>query len=226
MHLFWEVPPVPLVEVSADLEVVDRPTVDKLYFWALQVNFSERGVDRGGAHLGLQHHPRYPDGGAVNWGGYHPGGGELSGSLSELPSTLDNVNTRNLRWAAGRRYRLRVFSPEAGRWRGTVTDTDSGVQTVVRDLFVDAGQLVRPMVWSEVFAHCDHPSVTVRWSNLTALPAGGGSVRALSVRTNYQSHRNGGCANTTSLVDAEGSGFLQRTTTERLHQSGAILTFP
>ncbi len=226
MHLFWEVPPRPLVEVSVDLEVVVPPAVQMLYFWALQVNFVDGGADRGGAHIGLQYHPAYPGGGAVNWGGYHPGGGgELGGSVSELPSALDNVNTRTYRWEPGRVYRLRVFSPEPGRWRGTVTDAGSGVETVIRDLFVDAAALVRPMVWSEVFAHCDHPSVTVRWSNLTAVDDRGGEIRAQSVRTNYQRHGDGGCANTTSFVDGV-DGFAQRTATERLDPGGTILTLP
>ncbi|MDH3296019.1 MAG: hypothetical protein OER95_17010 [Acidimicrobiia bacterium] len=225
MHLFWEVPPAPLVEVSADLKVVDQPVVDKLYFWALQVNFVGRGADRGGAHTGLQYHPAYPGGRAVNWGGYHPGGrGELDGSISELPSALDNVNTRDYHWRSGRPYRLRVFSPDAGRWRATVTDTTTGAETVIRDLHVDAEHLVRPMVWSEVFADCDHPSVTIRWSNLNATLASGGTVTALSVRTNYQSHGDGGCANTTSSVDPDGRGFLQQTNTARVVGGGTILT--
>ena len=74
MHLFWEVPPEPLAEVSVDVEVLTPPAVEKLYFWALQVNFvSATGGDRGGAHTGLQYHPAYPDGGAVNWGWLPPG---------------------------------------------------------------------------------------------------------------------------------------------------------
>ncbi len=226
MHLFWEVPPVPLAEVSADLEILEPPTVGKLYFWALQVNFvSSSGADRGGAHTGLQHHPAYPGGGAVNWGGYHPaGGGELDGSVSELPSTLGNINTRDYRWQPGKVYRFKVFAADAGQWRATVTDTSTGVETVIRDLLVDADHLVRPMVWSEVFADCDHPSVTVRWSNLQAVQSSGGTVRALSVRTNYQSHGDGGCANTSSTVDPAARGFLQQTNVHRPTGGGAILT--
>jgi hypothetical protein len=77
-HLFWDVAPKPLIEVAATIEVIEPPTVDKLYFWALQANFQD-GRDgharRGGAHFGLQYHPAHPGGGAVNWGGYHHGGG-------------------------------------------------------------------------------------------------------------------------------------------------------
>ena len=226
MHLFWEIPPQPFVEVSADLEILDLPQVPELYFWALQVNFVDGGIDRGGAHIGLQYHPAYPDGGAVNWGGYHRGGGELDGTVSELPSALDNINTRTYRWSTARRYRFRVFLARPGNWRGTVTDTRGDVETVIRDLHVEADNLVRPMVWSEVFAHCDHPSVTARWSNLQGTTAEGSVVRALTVRTNYQSHSDGGCANTNSSVDGNGLGFLQQTNTSRSNRGGALLTLP
>lgn len=226
-HLSWEVPPEPLTEVRADLEIVERPSVAQLYFWALQVNFVDRangGVGRGGAHAGLQHHPAYPEHGAVNWGGYHNGGGELDGTESDLPSALNNVNTRNYRWAAGVPYRIRVFNHAPGRWRATVTDLSSGVETTIRDLLVDADSLVSPMVWSEVFADCDHPRCTVRWSNLEADLAKGGTVRARSVRLNYQRHADGGCANTNTSVDGPGNGFLQQTSTERVTPTGATLT--
>lgn len=227
LHLVWEVPPQPLLEVRADLAIVEPPAVHKLYFWALQVNFTSRGADRGGAHIGLQHHPAYPEGAAVNWGGYHPHGrGELDGSDSELPSALDNVNTRDYPWRPGRRYRLRVFRADEHRWRGTVTDLDGRTETVIRDLYVEADALVRPMVWSEVFADCDHPTTSVRWTNLTADLAGGGEVRALSVRTNYQSFADGGCGNTNSFVDADGRGFVQRTNVERVNRGGSVLTLP
>ncbi len=227
MHLFWEVPPHPFTEVRADLTVLQPPTVDKLYFWALQVNFVANGVDRGGAHIGLQYHPAYPGGGAVNWGGYHPHGqGELEGSTSELPSALDNVNTRTYAWRTGRPYRLRVFRAEPGRWRGTVTDLGTDTETVIRDLYVDADTLVRPMVWSEVFADCDHPTVSVRWTNLSADLDGGGEVRALSTRTSYQSFADGGCGNTNSFVDPRESGFVQQTNVERINGPAAVLTLP
>ncbi len=227
MHLFWEIPPHPLREVRADLTVLEPPGVDKLYFWALQVNFANGGIDRGGAHIGLQHHPSHPGGGAVNWGGYHPHGrGELDGSISELPSALDNVNTRDYRWRAGVPYRLRVFRAGEGRWRGTVADLSTGAETVIRDLYVDADTLVRPMVWSEVFADCDHPATTVRWTNLSADLAGGGEVRALSVRTNYQGFADGGCGNTNSFVDPDARGFIQRTNVLRANRGGSVLTLP
>ncbi len=107
-----------------------------------------------------------------------------------------------------------------------MTDLDTGTETTIRDLHVEADALIRPMVWSEVFADCDHPSSTVRWTNLAADLAGGGEVRALSVRTNYQSFADGGCANTDSSVAPDGTGFVQRTNVKRVNHGGAILTLP
>jgi hypothetical protein len=235
-HLFWEVPPRPLVEVAVTIEVIEPPTAPKLYFWALQASFEGDGVRYGGAHFGLQHHPDYPAAGAVNWGGYHHGGGELDGSGSTLPSALDNPNTRTFRWLPHRPYRYRIFpGPERGRsagdrapgavsrrdWRGSITDLVSGAETVVRDLWVEGDALVSPMVWTEAFANCDDPSCAVRWTDLEAVTAEGERFAIDTVRLNYQTHADGGCANTDSSV-ADG-GFVQRTSTERLTSTGARL---
>lgn len=227
-HLFWEVPPVGFREVQATIEIVEPPTVDMLYFWALQVDVSDRGSRRGGAHFGLQHHPSYPDAGAVNWGGYHRGGGELSGSTSDLPSALDNVNTRNYRWQPRTRYRYRVYrSPDRG-WRGSIIDLASGIETVVRDLHLEGDELTRPMVWTECFAHCEHPAAAVRWSDLRALTVDGEWFDVTEVRVNYQSYADGGCSNTDSSVVAAGgsAAFEQRTGTARQADTGARLRLP
>lgn len=245
-HLTWEAPPVPLLGAEVTIEVIEPPTVDQLYFWALQVNFERGGGRVGGAHFGLQYHPAYPDAGAVNWGGYADVGGELDGSTSELPSALGNVNTRTYRWEAGRRYRYRIGrAPEsepatetgtdsdsetgdgapANRWRGSIVDEVTGIETVVRDLFVDADTLSGPMVWSEIFAHCDHPTAAVRWSGLTVHTADGRTVEVDTVRLNYQTNGDGGCANTNTSVDLGGPtpGFVQRSNAERTNPTGARL---
>lgn len=221
-HLSWDIPAQPFVEISAVCEVIEPPTVPMLYFWAMQVSFMNQGSRIGGAHFGLQFHPQYPGNGAVNWGGYRDGAGELEGSVSELPSALNNINTRTYPWQPGRRYRHRVYrSPEQG-WRGSITDLETGVETVVRDLWVDADSLASPMVWSEVFAHCDHQSAAVRWSELTGINTQGEQLAARSVRLNYQTHADGGCANTNTASD--GVGFVQRTNTERINPTGAQLS--
>ena len=220
-HLYWDVPPEPLAEVSATIEVVEPPSVDQLYFWALQASFESGASRRGGAHFGLQHHPAYPGAGAVNWGGYAAGGGELDGSGSRLPSALDNRNTRTYPWNAHRPYRYRIHrSPERG-WRGTVTDLETGAETVVRDLWVDADHLINPMVWTEAFADCGDPPATVRWRDLQAVTVGGATHRVSSVRVNYQSHADGGCTNTDVTVTS--GGFQQRTGTARVTPVGTTL---
>lgn len=236
-HLWWDAPPVPLVAAEVTIEVVEPPRVDQLYFWALQVSF-QRGPQRsGGAHFGLQHHPAYPAAGAVNWGGYAAAGGELAGSESALPSALGNVNTRTYRWEPGRPYRYRIGpapdpTPSAegdgivDRWRGTIVDLATGRETVVRDLWVEADHLTGPMVWSEVFAHCDHPSAAVRWSDLEVTTADGSRVAVEAVRLNYQTHGDGGCANTDTSVDRSGPrpGFVQRTSCPRVNGTGTRLS--
>ena len=220
-HLYWELGPEPLLEVAATIEVVEPPRVDKLYFWALQANFQQGPRPQGGAHFGLQYHPAYPDGGAVNWGGYHRGGGELEGSGSELPSTLDNVNTRNYEWQPNRRYRYRIYrSPRRG-WRGSITDLSTGIETVVRDLWIEADTIVSPMVWTEAFAHCDDPAAAVRWTDFETVTADGRTSTVNHVRINYQSHGDGGCSNTD--VSHDGVGLVQRTSTERRANAGSRL---
>lgn len=222
-HLNWEIGPQPLVEVSAVIEIAQAPTVPKLYFWALQASFMKGPVRIGGAHFGLQNHPSYPSNGAVNWGGYADRGGELKGSTSQLPSTLNNINTRDYRWEPNRPYRYRIYQTPGGRgWRGSITDLSTGTETVVRDLAVDADSLSSPVVWSEVFADCDQPSATVWWSDLQAVTELGTTVTAAEVRLNYQTYGDGGCGNTNTFVDS--GRFVQQTSTERTNPTGTRLS--
>ena len=208
-HLTWGGLPPALTEVSVDLEVVVPPAIDRLYFWALQVSF-----DGGGAHAGLQWNPRHPGGRAVNWGGYATGGGLLAGSPSSLPCEIGVPNTRDWWWDPGQRYRLRVWSPEPGAWRATVDDV------VIRDLYGSPGgtTLRSPMVWSEIFAGCDDPTVAVRWSGFEAVDDRGRAVRPDRLLVNYQ---RDGCPNTTSFRD--GDGVLQVTNAARTTPQGAVL---
>ncbi len=227
MHLFWTMRGYPFVELRATIEVIQPPTVPKLNFWALQGSFEEDGVIKGGAHFGLQYHPEYPGAGAVNWGGYKSEGGELDGSGSNLPSHLANVNTRNYRWAPGRAYRYRIYKvgylPEVEhKWRGSITDLETGEETVVRDLNVRANFLVNPMVWTESFGDCGDPSVSVRWYDLEAIDVDGVVEQASVVTVNYQSWADGGCTNTNCSMD--GSAFVQRTNCTRTTEIGSQLT--
>ncbi|HPG15456.1 MAG TPA: hypothetical protein PK434_12340, partial [Microthrixaceae bacterium] len=240
LHLRWDLDDRPgCREVSVNLEVLQPPTVDRLYFWALQADFAMGDAGRrpaGGAHLGLQWHPQHPGSTAVNWGGCRPGGGELSGTVSALPSALGNPNTRDMRWRPGEPYRLTIARAEptgaaptgaaptgAVRWRGSVTDS-SGTTTVVRDLFVEGDRIAGVVMWSEVFARCEHPSVGVRWSDPTAVTVDGRVVPIPRVSVNYQSHADGGCANTDSRPDAV--GVAQWTAVTRTVAQGTVLAVP
>lgn len=233
-HLTWQVPPGAWVAAEATLEIVTAPSVDALSFWALQVSFVEDGRHRGAAHLGLQWHPHHPGRTAVNWGGYDPGGGELPGSTSALPSATDNPNTRDLPWAVGAPYRLRIArhgpvdpatsetaSARTIAWRGSVTGP-TGETVVVRDLHVRARHLADPMVWSEVFADCDAPATEVRWRQLALTDEQGRVAGVDTVRVSYQTVAEGGCARTDSTVEA--GALVQRTSVRRVTPQGALLS--
>lgn len=161
------------------------PSVEAGYFWAMQVDWD----DGTGAHLGLQWWPGYPDHRAVNWGGYGPGGDELSGTGSRLGSSLGNANTRDFPWVGGRWYRLRVDPDGAGY----VDDL------LIRRLDVASRRIVRVMVWTEMFAPCSAPHVQVRWRGLPA-----------RVSCTYEPT----CANTCSWRD--GDDLVQATGLARL----------
>jgi len=218
-----------LVEVSAVLEIRQPPAGNRLYFWALQASFSDdSGHAHGGAHLGLQWNARHPDNCAVNWGGYAGNGCLLAGSASPLASAPQDPNTRDYRWQAGRRYRLHIgpCADRAGWWRGTVSDLQTGEASVVRDLYGDGGgdRLAAPVVWSEVFARCDDPSVQVRWSELGATTVDRRTVRPRGVEVSYEAHTAGGCDNTDVVADVD--GVVQVTNTDRITGPGAIITWP
>lgn len=218
-HLIWTEPPELVDEVAATFELLTEPSVPRLYFWALQVSFIENRLPRGGAHLGLQWHPSHPGNRAVSWGGYGDIG-ELEGSSSMLPSTLGNANTRDYWWETGVPYRFNISSPEPGRWRGTVTNLDTGEPTIVRDLYSPGTHLGAPMVWTEALCRCDDPPVVARWSAFRA-SAGDHDLPIESVRVNYQSYTHGGCTNTT--VRADEDGLLQITGTEREIPQGRVV---
>jgi hypothetical protein len=231
-HLGWALP-APATGVSVTLEVLEPPTVPALYFWAMQTDVGGASGRAGGAHLGLQWHPQHPGSTAVNWGGYRAGGGELEGSASTLRSATGNPNTRDLPWQSGRAYRLSVDVVQAagidtappGRtaWRGSVWDLATGDMVVVRDLYMAGDRIVGATMWSEVFARCDDPSVTVRWSEPVAR-IDGTDVPVERVSVNYQAHLDGGCANTNSSVDEV--GVRQQTSIARTTPQGTQLRVP
>jgi hypothetical protein len=219
-HLAWQLPAAAghLVEAAVTLEVVTPPAVDHLYFWALQVGFPGAG----GAHLGLQWNHRHPGFGAANWGGYATSGRLLEGTASTLASTPADPNTRDYAWQPGRPYRLRVRRGTPGTWRGEVADLTTGEESLVRELYAESDFVHEPMVWSEVFARCDDPSVVVRWSDFAVVDERGATHAPTAMAVNYQTHANGGCANTVSVLGTDG-GVLQVTNAERVIPQGAVL---
>lgn len=225
MHLFWNIKSQPLAEVAATLEIIKPPTEPWLYFWALQASFRAGPRPLGAGHMGLQHHPSYPGSGAVNWGGYHHGGGELPGSHSPLGSTLGNPNTSNYRWQPGVQYRYRIHPSPQGGWRATITDLSTGIDTAIRDLWVEADHLTDPMVWSEVFAPCDAEPVVVEWSDLEAQTTDGRRLAASGVRANFQTVNDGGCSNTNATVmeNNGGKAIRQITNAARTLDAGATI---
>jgi hypothetical protein len=216
-HLYWDLP-LAAREVAVTLEVLEPPSVSRLYFWALQASFLDASGSHGAAHLGLQWNPRYPDHRAVNWGGYDPQGAVLSGTESSLPSTAHNSNTRDFPWLPGRRYRLRIHpSPESG-WRGEVTDLDMGVVTVVRDVYAGGDRLGRFIVWSELFCECSDPRSVVAWSDPVAIALEGEHLIPKAYRVNYKAE---GCPNTDVYTD--GDRVYQATGSDRLTPQGSLV---
>jgi hypothetical protein len=223
-HLFWDLPTDddPIVEVSASFELLDQPRVQRLYFWALQVNFGDRAQSYGGGHFGFQWHPSYPDSRAVCWGGYANVGGELSGGPTSFPSIDGNPNVCGYEWTVGVPWTWRIRRIGDGDvWRAEFDDPSTGVTVAIRDLNCRGDRLSAPMVWSEVFAHCDDPSVRVRWSNFAVRTAGGLERAATGATVNYQSYEDGGCSNTD--VVADGTAVVQVTNTERHTPQGATV---
>lgn len=226
-HVWWDTNE-PLAQVSAVLEVVEPPTVARLYFWALQVSFWSEARHEGGGHTGLQWNQRHAESTAVNWGGYYQAGGILPGSDSPLPSSPSDSNTRDFPWVPGARYRFTIGPRLVGEgdeslWPARIEGLDTGEKVEIRRLTCPGDHLRGPVVWSEIFADCDHPSVAVRWSELTGVTTGGERVAITKARVSYQSDQDGGCANTTVLVD--GSGIVQRSNSERTTRHNSTLAW-
>jgi hypothetical protein len=131
-----------------------------------------------------------------------------------LPSSFGNPNTRDFDWEEARDYRLRIGRGAQG-WSGWVDGT------LVRELHVPGASLSSPIVWSEVFADCDHPGVSVRWSDAEVVNRSGERIAIRSAIANYQPRSEGGCDNTSSVVEEH--AFVQRTSTTRATAPGTRL---
>jgi hypothetical protein len=92
---------------------------------------------------------------------------------------------------------------------------------LVRGLDAPGETLQNPVVWSEVFADCDDPAVSVHWSDLEVVTRSGRHLGIDSVVARYQSRHEGGCDNTSSGTDGE--TFIQTTNAIRESPPGALL---
>lgn len=209
----------PYKEVSVDLEVITEPTVTDLYFWALQVSFYDdiaTPSSIGGGHTGLQWNSAHPGNNAVNWGGYDADSVELEGSVSSLPSTPANDNTRDYAWTPGETYTFRVWIPSEGNIRASVNGT------VIRDLYCPGTESLNDIVmWSEVFAECSAPSAGVKWSNFTAIDMDDVVWEETEFYLTYQAEVNDGCANTNTY--GAGMTVRQVTNTTRVNQDQDVI---
>lgn len=213
-----------LTGLSITLEVARRPDLDHLVIFGLQAAFIKPGV--GSCKLGLQHDPRFPDRGAVNWAGYNVDRDELEGTPPLLPSAIDDVATRDYPWREGTRYRIAIERGEERLdgwfpWTGSVTDRDTGERTVVREIVSASPYLRAPVTFVTSYAPCDGPPVEARWSDPTAVSVGGGLKDVRSMRVDYQRYVAGGCSNTDSSVDR--STFIQRTGRSRTTRPGRTI---
>ncbi len=225
-HLWWQEleSGEPFTEASATLEILQAPSVDRLYFWAFQVSFLEGEHSTGSAHIGLQWNPNHPNNRAVNWGGYSNVADVtsiLEGTASPLPSTPNDPNTRDFPWQESTPYRFRVSRAYDG-WRGDVTNVSTGRVEHVRTLRAAGSRLNGFVVWAEVFAGCKDPRSMARWSDFQAKTATGVVRRPATGRTSFP---NGGdCPNTDVLVD--GAGLVLLTNARRTAPSGGVLPVP
>jgi hypothetical protein len=200
MHLMWQLPDNlgPVVAAWVTFELTEAPSVDELYFWALQATFADAaGTDFGAAHTGLQWNPRHPKNGAVNWGGYpseHSNWKKnLPGSEPLLPGFKDDPNTRHYKWSANTPYRLTISpSPDRG-WRASVLNLATGAHTVIRDLWAEGDRLQGLCVWTEWFCPCDAPTVAVTWTGFRVRTEDGVEHEPTGMFLNHPS--DGNCSN-------------------------------
>ena len=223
--LWWDLPyGEKLTEISVTLEVVLRPEVDRLVTFAFQSAFLKPGG--GSCHLGLQHHPQFPQRGAVNWNGYSAKGESLDSDDPALPSATGDLATRDFAWQTGVPYRLTIERGDElpdGRWAwvGSVSNLQSGERVDIRKLITESPHIRGPVMYIESYGPCDGPRVEARWSSATAVSVDGGVRAVRSMRVDYQPHAAGGCTNTNSGV--EGKHFVQRAGQMRRTKAGSTI---
>jgi len=223
--LWWDLSHgVPLVEIAVTLIVARRPDIDRLVTFAIQAAFVK--PDGGSCHLGLQHHPRFPDRSAVNWDGYDAKGEPLDATEPTLPSATGEDATRDFTWDQDVAYRFMIergaeYPDGTFRWKGSVTNLDTGVREVIRELSNASPNMRAPVMYVESHASCDGPGFEARWSDATAVLLDGRVRSVRSMRVDYQPKAAGGCTNTNSVV--EGNDFVQRAGQMRTTKPGRTI---
>lgn len=216
-HCAWDTVTEFAKEVHVDFTCMVEPTVDDLYFWALQCSFYDASDNElGGAHTGLQWNSSHPENNAVNWGGYDNLSVELPGSVSQFPSTPDNDNTRDYLWNVGQTYHLRIWVSDPGEISASIDG--ELIRTLICDDTVKLGSYT---MWSEIFAQCSDPSVTVKWENMRIINMSDDEVLETEFFINYQAEENDGCLNTNTYEYNE--SIRQQTNTTRITPQDAIL---
>jgi hypothetical protein len=224
-YLWWDLPyGEKLIEISVSLEIASRPEIDRLVSFAIQGAFLKPGG--GSCHLGLQHHPRFPDRSAVNWDGYSAKGEHLESDTPRLGSATQELATRDYPWVRGVPYRLTIERGEEdsdGRfpWTGAITNLRTGERDEIRRLISESPFIRGPVMYIESYGPCDGPRFEARWSNATAVSSGGGVRTVRTMRVDYQPHAAGGCTNTNASV--EGAEFVQRAGQMRTTKAGSTL---
>jgi hypothetical protein len=223
--LWWDLPyGERLTEISVTLEISTRPEIDRLVSFALQGAFLKPGG--GSCHLGIQHHPQFPQRGAVTWEGYTGKGDHLESDAPRLPSAIDDAAIRDFAWRKGVPYRLTIergdeFPDGRFPWTGSITNLSTGARDQIRELISESPHIRGPVMYVESYAPCDGPRFEARWSNATAVSVDGGVRAVKSMRVDYQPHAAGGCTNTNSRV--EGAEFVQRAGQMRTTKPGSII---
>ncbi len=226
-HARWNFDPkiADIRRVGVTCRVVRAPTVNRLYFWALQASFYDESTGFGGAHTGLQFNPRFPNNRALNWGGYGANGSELAGTPLTISSTPNDNNTGDYEWQEGASYELVIERGSSG-WRALCTNTTTGYQVAVRELFAGGSRLDDIVVWTECFARCDDPTASVEWSGFFVEDSNGERIAPNGFVATYESEEHGGCSNTdTQLFIDPGSQSLrvvQHTNVPRENKSGLL----
>ena len=107
------------------------------------------------------------------------------------PTPPERGGPRSPTWRLDRPTVIRDLWSGHARRPGLLSRALSKARAQADAVAEEAGFLTGPMVWSEIFAECDAPSVTVRWSEFQAVDETGAVWRPDAVSVNYQPGRDG-----------------------------------